>query len=160
MPDPTDAKRALRRTMRAVRRDLPEQAERSARIRERLESLPEVAAARVVMVFDPVQGEPLVGPFVEWCREQGKAVVVPDSDPAAEPPPDADRFDVVVVPGLAFTIAGDRLGQGGGWYDRFLAAVRPDCLTIGVGFAPQLVDELPVERHDVRLGLVVTDMTA
>jgi 5-formyltetrahydrofolate cyclo-ligase len=77
--------------------------------------------------------------------------------PEDEPPPDPRSIDVVIVPGTAFTAAGDRLGQGGGWYDRFLARVRPDCVTIGVGFAPQLVSELPVEDHDIRLDLVVTD---
>jgi 5-formyltetrahydrofolate cyclo-ligase len=64
---------------------------------------------------------------------------------------------VAIVPGLAFTAAGDRLGQGGGWYDRVLADVRDDCTVIGVGFGVQVVDELPVEAHDRRLDLVVTE---
>ena len=63
----------------------------------------------------------------------------------------------MIVPGLAFTSAGDRLGQGGGWYDRFLADVRPECRTIGVGFVEQIVDALPVEDHDIRLDHVVTE---
>ena len=63
----------------------------------------------------------------------------------------------MIVPGLAFTRRGDRLGQGGGWYDRVLAGVRDDCVTIGVAFAPQLVDELPVEPHDRPVDLVVTE---
>ncbi len=105
------------------------------------------------MAFDSVPGEPITGPFVEWCRASGKDVVLPEDDPA----PDPSRVDVVVVPGTAFTDTGDRLGQGGGWYDRFLPRTRPDCLWIGVGFEPQLVSALPVEAHDVRVHLVVTD---
>jgi 5-formyltetrahydrofolate cyclo-ligase len=70
---------------------------------------------------------------------------------------DPATLDVVVVPGLAFTPDGHRLGQGGGHYDRFLTRVRPGCLTIGVCFREQLVAELPVEAHDVPLTAVVTD---
>ena len=65
--------------------------------------------------------------------------------------------DVVVVPGLAFAPDGQRLGQGGGWYDRFLIGVRDDCETIGVCFREQLVDELPTAPHDVAVDRVVTD---
>src|SRR5262245_13024808 len=148
-----DAKRSLRRQMRALRKALPDQAERSERLWQRVESLDAVVAARSVMVFDSVPGEPITAPFIEWCRAQGKTVHLPED----EPPPDPTVIDVVIVPGTAFTPAGDRLGQGGGWYDGFLARVRPDCLTIGVAFSPQIVDELPVEPHDVRLDHVVTD---
>jgi 5-formyltetrahydrofolate cyclo-ligase len=80
-------------------------------------------------------------------------VVLPEDDP----PPDPGAVEVVIVPGTAFTAAGDRLGQGGGWYDRFLPRLRVGATTIGVCFAPQLVAELPVESHDVQLDLVITD---
>jgi 5-formyltetrahydrofolate cyclo-ligase len=149
----TEQKRALRREMRAVRRALTDQADRSEQLWERVQVLPAVRTARVVMVFDSTPGEPVTPPFIAWCREQGKTVHVPED----EPPPDPHTIDVVIVPGTAFTPSGDRLGQGGGWYDRFLRTVRPDCVTIGVAFAPQLVDELPVEPHDIRVAIVVTD---
>lgn len=83
--------------------------------------------------------------------------MVPEADPSAPMPADPRSLDVVIVPGLAFTRAGDRLGQGGGWYDRFLGEVGDGCTTIGVGFAIQVLDELPVVEHDVRLGVVVTE---
>jgi 5-formyltetrahydrofolate cyclo-ligase len=148
-----DRKRALRREMRALRRALPDLDERSARLWATVEQLPAVGDAKVVMVFDSVQGEPVTAPFVEWCREHGKTVHLPEDDP----PPDPLTIDVVIVPGTAFTPSGDRLGQGGGWYDRFLETVRPDCVTIGVAFAAQIVSELPVEPHDVRVDHVVTE---
>lgn len=139
--------------MRAIRKSLPDQPERSTRIWAKVERLPVVESAATVMVFSSVPGEPDTAPFVAWCAERGKTVVLPEDDP----PPDPQSVDVVIVPGTAFTPGGDRLGQGGGWYDRFLSRVRPGCVTIGVGFAPQLVEALPVEPHDVRLDLVVTD---
>ena len=81
----------------------------------------------------------------------GKSTAVPEDEI------DPTWPDVVVVPGLAFTVDGHRLGQGGGWYDRFLAARRSDCVTIGVCFRPQLLDRLPTEDHDVILDAIVTD---
>ena len=61
-----------------------------------------------------------------------------------------------LVPGLAFTKDGLRLGYGGGWYDRLLKDVSPDIPKIGVAYSFQVVDELPSERHDIRLTDVVS----
>ncbi len=79
------------------------------------------------------------------------------------PEPDAQRTTAielppgcrVLVPGVGFDLQGYRLGQGGGYYDRLLAQ-RPDLCTIGVGFACQLVAEIPREPHDQPVrGLVI-----
>ena len=71
--------------------------------------------------------------------------------------PDPAWPDAVIVPGLAFTVDGRRLGQGGGWYDRFLAARRADCAAIGIGFHEQVLESVPTEDYDVVLDTVVTD---
>lgn len=63
--------------------------------------------------------------------------------------------DVVVVPLVAFTAQGQRLGQGGGHYDRWLAA-HPQATAIGLARDCQLAEELPVEPHDRPLAAVVT----
>jgi 5-formyltetrahydrofolate cyclo-ligase len=60
----------------------------------------------------------------------------------------------VVSPGLAFAVDGRRLGRGKGFYDRMLAAV--DGLTCGVAFDEQLVEELPVDPHDIRVSWILT----
>ena len=62
---------------------------------------------------------------------------------------------VWVVPGLAFTRKGARLGYGGGWYDRFLAAADPSAVFLGVAYPFQMVEELPSEPHDIQLTDVV-----
>ena len=74
-------------------------------------------------------------------------------------PDDVDpaELDVVVVPGLAFTPDGRRLGQGGGHYDRFLTRLRPDCVTIGACFVELLLEDLPTEPHDTTVDHVATD---
>jgi 5-formyltetrahydrofolate cyclo-ligase len=146
-----DAKAELRTTMRRLRRTLDDPSGRAQRIWARVTELPAIGRADRVLVFTSVLGEPDTAPFLRWCAASGKETAVPEDDP------DPGWPDVVIVPGLAFTVGGDRLGQGGGWYDRFLAGRRPDCITIGVCFAEQIVDRLDLEPHDVRLDRVVTD---
>ena len=62
---------------------------------------------------------------------------------------------VWIVPGLAFTRTGGRLGYGGGWYDRLLAGTDPSDILLGVAYPFQMVEELPSEPHDIRLTDVV-----
>lgn len=156
MTGPLDAKRELRRRMREVRRVASADPARSAAISRRVAELVAEAGAQTVMVFDAVPGEPDLGDLVDDWRSTGIAVVTPDPDPAASWPIDPETVDVVVVPGLAFTSAGDRLGQGGGWYDRFLAATGPACVRVGVCFDEQIVESIPIEAHDVPVDAVVT----
>ncbi|MEZ6242014.1 MAG: 5-formyltetrahydrofolate cyclo-ligase [Phycisphaerales bacterium] len=73
---------------------------------------------------------------------------------SCEPAP-ADDIALVLVPGVAFDRAGGRLGRGAGFYDRFLATLPASVVKIGVCHAAQVVEEIPMETHDVRLdGLV------
>ena len=64
---------------------------------------------------------------------------------------------VWIVPGLAFTKDGKRLGYGGGWYDRLLASASNGALKIGVAHEFQVLDDLPCEPHDILLSHVITD---
>ncbi len=66
-------------------------------------------------------------------------------------------FDLVVVPGLAFDSLGRRLGQGYGYYDRFLAALARTAVAVGLAFSWQLVPEVPVDAWDVPVDAVVTE---
>jgi 5-formyltetrahydrofolate cyclo-ligase len=103
-----------------------------------------------VMVFDSVPGEPRLEIFREWLREHGIEIAVPEDDPNPR------NIDVVVVPGVAFTADGHRLGQGGGWYDRFLSDVGGETVTIGVCFAEQVVSVVPQEPHDISVRRVIS----
>jgi 5-formyltetrahydrofolate cyclo-ligase len=67
---------------------------------------------------------------------------------------------LICVPGVAFGPAGERLGRGGGFYDRLLAALSPRTVTVGLAYSFQLLDRLPESPHDRRLGLIVTESTA
>lgn len=63
-------------------------------------------------------------------------------------------LDLILVPGVAFDLQGHRLGRGKGFYDQLLVAVRGT--TCGVAFDEQIVPEVPVEPHDVRLSCILT----
>ena len=68
---------------------------------------------------------------------------------------DPRSLDLVLVPGVAFTRDGRRLGRGGGYYDRFLATLPPTVHLVGVCHARQLREDLASEAHDVRVHEVV-----
>lgn len=68
---------------------------------------------------------------------------------------DAQELDAAVVPLVAFDAAGNRLGYGGGNYDRLLPALRPDALVVGVAFEEQRVEAVPCEPHDMPLPCVM-----
>jgi 5-formyltetrahydrofolate cyclo-ligase len=65
-----------------------------------------------------------------------------------------NRLDLILVPGVAFDLHGRRLGRGKGFYDQLLAVVRGK--TCGVSFDEQIVNEVPVEPHDVLLNCILT----
>jgi 5-formyltetrahydrofolate cyclo-ligase len=126
------------------------------------------------MAFVGTHGEPDTDVLFTRLVHDGKELVLPRTvgdhlEPAglgdglvpgshgipepAGPSVDPGSIGLVLVPGLAFTVDGRRLGRGGGHYDRFLAQCGAPA--VGVCFAEQLVDELPVERHDVAVSRVV-----
>ena len=89
-------------------------------------------------------------PFAETDLEVGPFdLQQPASDAEAITP------NVLFVPLIGFTASGDRLGQGGGHYDRWLAE-HPGRMTIGLAWDVQLCEALPVEPHDMMLDATVT----
>ena len=96
--------------------------------------------------------------FREWASPWVDDMLVPSPwQRISQPAPDAPEIlpDILFVPLVGFTAQGDRLGQGGGHYDRWLAA-NPAAVPIGLAWDCQLVDDLPRETHDRPLRAVVT----
>jgi len=163
--DPAARKAQLRRRMRRLRADISgettDRADRSVRL---WRSVVDEITARVnvpapaVMLFESYPTEPDTAAWLTESRHRGWGVFVPEVDgkDLRVAPGDIDPqvLDVVVVPGLAFTRDGRRLGQGGGHYDGLISRLGHHCLTIGVCYAEQLVEELPTETHDRTVGLV------
>ena len=63
--------------------------------------------------------------------------------------------DVIIVPGVAFDRKGNRLGRGKGYYDRFLK--NKSCLKIGLAFDFQVLDNIPVQKWDISMDIVITE---
>ena len=68
-----------------------------------------------------------------------------------------EQVDIVILPGLAFTRKGSRLGRGGGYYDRFLSILPLDTLKIAVAFETQLHQEIPTNSHDIAVDVIITN---
>lgn len=100
--------------------------------------------------------------FDEACGVYRMAALSADLKPGKfgipEPvePVRAGALNLILVPGIAFDRTGNRLGRGGGFYDRLLAEY-PGATAIGLCFDFQLVDSLPVEPHDRPVNWIVTE---
>ena len=96
-------------------------------------------------------------------RVRNKAELVPGSFGILEPcgteivPPRELGPALFCVPGVAFSCTGQRLGRGGGYFDRTLAAVSPQTITAGLAYSFQLLDWLPQVPNDWRLNLIFTE---
>lgn len=71
--------------------------------------------------------------------------------------PPTGKFNLIIVPTLAFDKNRNRLGWGGGWYDKFLAG-QTQAKKIGLCFENGKVDEIPAEPHDISLDTVITEL--
>jgi 5-formyltetrahydrofolate cyclo-ligase len=109
-----------------------------------------VALPRFADQGSPMRFHAWSDPYDDELLEPGPfGVLQPASDAAVVTP------KVLLMPLLAFTAQGDRLGQGGGHYDRWLQA-HPATLAIGLAWDTQLAESLPAEPHDHPLAMVVT----
>lgn len=67
------------------------------------------------------------------------------------------KIDLVIIPGVAFDKKNERLGYGGGFYDKFLKLLRPDCTKIALAYDFQIINELISEDHDVKMDEIIFD---
>src|SRR3990172_159641 len=179
------SKASVRAEMRRLRQELAsaDREERSRRITDRLWALEVFARARRILFYAAGSGEVDTLPLLRRWVEEGRTPILPRVEGEAltpveldglgnlgpgyqgllEPIPGRGRVvpwevvEVVLVPGLAFDLEGNRLGRGGGPSARPLARLGPKTITIGLAFDFQVVERLPVEARDVPVDLVVTE---
>jgi 5-formyltetrahydrofolate cyclo-ligase len=185
MPGVKEQKAALRSRLLAARAELAaEQRTAAARaIRDALLERPEVQMAGTIAAYYSVGAEPDTrgllfalwkrGSYVllpllrpdgdlDWASYEGPESLVPGPRGLLEPgepprgPGAVARADVVLAPALAVDRAGNRLGRGGGSYDRALARVGPLVPLIALVYDAELLDRVPAEPHDVKVRAAVS----
>jgi len=185
MMDDSASKPRLRAGRLAARDAIPvaERIERSLRLADHgLATIP-VSPGDIVSGFLPIRSEMDLRPLMAGLRQHGARICVPvilDKErivfrelvPGAPlvdcgfgtsaPGPDAAELepDIMLVPVAAFDATGQRIGYGGGYYDRAIARFREKGLQprlIGIAFDCQEVASVPAEPHDVRLPAVLTE---
>lgn len=158
----------------------------SNRIFDQLYSLPIYSKATAIMSYVSIEKEIFNHDFIKKAMNDGKKIYIPVTKPATrklvlsqlidfnrdlekghwgllEPkkgtfrPQSNEILDLILVPGLAFTETGHRLGYGGGYYDGFLSTLKKPVTTIALAFKFQIVESLPIEPHDVPVDYILTD---
>ncbi len=184
VPSPDPRKAAVRRDALARREALPADARQAAGLAVAERGLPvAVSPGTVVSGFSPVKSEINPLPLLRRLADAGASIALPviagRNQPLTmrswsfgaplvsgvwgirEPAADAPEVfpDILIVPLLAFDRHGYRLGYGGGYYDRTLARLRAmkPVIAIGIAFAAQQIDRVPITPRDERLDLVLTE---
>jgi len=160
--------------------------EKSQAITQRLLSLPQFHSAQWIMSYVTFRSEVDTIPFMEASLVWGKRIAVPVVEKATrrllisevldisrelfpgaygimEPVENFRRIispqllNLIIVPGVAFDLQGNRLGYGGGYYDRFLKTLSPGVPLIAVAFDLQVVEKIPAEYYDLKVHIIVTE---
>jgi 5-formyltetrahydrofolate cyclo-ligase len=174
-----ESKRELRRLIAARKRKWSDASldELSLRVLTNLENLPLFMEADTVLLYHSLPDEVRTWDFVDrWSRT--KRIVLPVVvgeelelrpyegrehmrvgaygilEPDTTPLTDYNSIELAVIPGVAFTSSGARLGRGKGYYDRLLPKIR--ARKVGVCFPFQMLDNIPVEQFDIVMDMVVT----
>ncbi len=173
-------KKALRREIREKKRAMTEEeiVSRSEKLGALFAATEAYRNAKAVYGYLPYNQEVRTVPILQKAIADGKRVAVPKvygdtmkflwlddlsqveksemgiPEPVADEPVADDPTALVLMPGVAFTKDGARIGYGGGYYDRFLAA-EPSHPTVALCYEFQIVETLPTEEFDIPVDLVL-----
>ena len=173
-------KKGLRRTIRERKRAMTEEeiVSRSEALGVLFAQSEAYKAAKTIYGYLPYNQEVRTVPMLEQALKDGKRVAVPKvygdemkflylddltkvekgyagiPEPIADEPVADDETALVLMPGLAFDPQGHRIGYGGGFYDKFLAA-EPNHPTLALCYEFQMLPELHTEEHDIPVDTVL-----
>jgi len=179
-------KKSLREQFLMKRKKLskPEVKKKSFQIKHRLFSLPWYRTAQNILFYVSYDNEVDTHDMIKESLMNGKTILVPKTDiqkkticlskliswddlsPCAysilEPREDCIRevpvtsVELLIVPGVAFDLCGDRIGHGMGYYDRLLKTTF-QAHSIGLAFEYQIIKSIPAEEHDEKVQMIVTE---
>ena len=162
---------------------LAEVVEKSERIMERLFALPEFKESGAVLFYASFGNEVATGKMIEKALGLGKKVCVPVTsfkeksiklseienvgelekkesglvEPKELKECSIGEMGMVVVPGIAFDPEGDRIGYGGGYYDRLLNKAPRGVIAVGLCFEQNMEKRITGQSHDTRMEIVITE---
>lgn len=180
--NPMESKAEIRKQMRELKRAVPmeEKLRCSDAIMCQVEKLPEFQKANVVLLYWSMADEVQTHDFVNrWYKDKVLLLPCVDGDdlvlrqytgpeclvageqfgigePTGPIWTDLDAIQIIIVPGVAFDRSGNRMGRGRGFYDRMLKSTV-GALKIGIAYDFQMLDEIPVEPHDVKMDRIITE---
>lgn len=169
--------------------------QKDAAIRQSFFSLEEFRKASYIMMYVSFRSEVETKSYLQDIITIGKELIVPLVDSANRllelyeirnvselvpgykgiPEPgikdnrrvELNDIDLIIIPGAGFDEKGNRIGYGGGYYDRLLSGIRkrnllpddphPSPMLIALAFEEQIVKEIPSEPHDIKMDMIITD---
>ena len=166
--------------------DPGEAVEKSARIFQRIAGLEEFKNAGTIGLYLSFDNEVDTFGLLGLIKESGKRIVVTYTEPKEvvlipvyvndiendleegawgylEPKVDKleraceEDIDFVIVPGVVFDEERNRVGFGKGYYDKYLSRLRDDAFTAAIAYEYQVLDNVPVESHDIKMKIIVTE---
>jgi len=163
--------------------DQEERIEKSFNIMQLLFKLKEFKQAKTIAFFVGLKEEVETKPMIEEALIKGKRIVLPITDfkkhelifaeinnlnelieskygllePLIEKKIKLNEIDLFIVPGIAFDLSGSRIGKGKGFYDKILKQVNKSIPIIALAFEFQVLKEIPIEEHDIKVNLIVTE---
>jgi 5-formyltetrahydrofolate cyclo-ligase len=154
---------------------------KSDRVSENAIHLAFLRRAKIVAAYLPIKNEVQTRKIIGWLWRFGKKVCVPVIkksgmkfaelaigsklvknkfgilEPVKKKFVDHKKIDAFLVPGVAFSLDGHRIGSGKGFYDRFFATPKLKGKKIGLAFNFQIVDDIETEPHDIKMDFIVTE---
>ena len=177
-----DNKKELRKVFSHLRAEVKDKVSKDMDITERLLEEEKIIEADTILLYASFGSEVDTYLLIDKLIEMGKNVALPKCDSersmtfhiigsvadlhegmyripepdSALPQPVITEKTVCIIPGLAFTEEGGRLGYGGGYYDAFILEY-PDIYTIALAYEELIVDQLPLMKHDLTVDVIVTE---
>ncbi|MCS7179740.1 MAG: 5-formyltetrahydrofolate cyclo-ligase [bacterium] len=178
-------KKEIREKIREIREtlDFKEWEEKSLKIQERFLLTDYYKNSKVIFTYFHFDREVKTDIIIKKCFEDEKIVCIPYIDwkskvlipseiksfdeiieikgipgPKILNPVEIDKIDIIIVPGVVFDIYKNRIGMGGGFYDRYLKDISEKTLKVALSFDFQVLnEELPVDKKDIKVNKIITE---